>query len=182
VKLLILSDIHGNWPALEAVLRAELSWDAVAFCGDAVGFGPHPAQCLRWVAEHAEYAVRCDHDNAMALGVDCLCLEPFRELSLTTHAWHATVLDEFDRQFLASLPTIECFQWKGRRFRMAHATPQAGLFEYLPTDRWKERVEGLVTDYVVIGHTHMQGMRSFGTVTVVNPGSVGLAFLMPNTD
>jgi predicted phosphodiesterase len=34
MKLLILSDIHGNWPALEAVIQAEGSWDAVAFCGD----------------------------------------------------------------------------------------------------------------------------------------------------
>ena len=42
MKLLILSDIHGNWPALEAVIQAESSWDAVAFCGDVVDYGPHP--------------------------------------------------------------------------------------------------------------------------------------------
>lgn len=42
MKLLILSDIHGNWPALEAVLQAEADFDAVAFCGDVVDYGPCP--------------------------------------------------------------------------------------------------------------------------------------------
>jgi len=179
VKLLILSEIHGNWPALDAVLRAEGSWDAVAFCGDVVDYGPHPVECVRWLAEHGDYCVRGNHDNAMALGVDCHCLEPFRELSQATRAWHGTMLDEFDRLFLAHLPTIECFEWGGLRFRMAHATPQGGLFEYLPMDRWKEQVEGLVTDYVLVGHTHVQGMMTFDSVTVVNPGSVGLAHDVP---
>ena len=66
MKLLILSDIHGNWPALEAVIQAEGSWDAVAFCGDVVDYGPHPLQCVRWVARHAEYRVRGNHDGALA--------------------------------------------------------------------------------------------------------------------
>jgi putative phosphoesterase len=179
VKLLILSDIHGNWPALDAVLDAEGSWDAVACCGDLVDYGPHPVECLRWVAEHADYCVRGNHDNAMALGVDCHCLESFRELSQATRAWHANIVDEFDRFFLVKLPTIQCFKWREWRFRMAHATPQGGLFEYLPMDRWKERVDGLDVDYVLIGHTHIQGMRTFGDVTVVNPGSVGLAHDVP---
>jgi predicted phosphodiesterase len=39
MKLLILSDIHGNWSAPQAVLRAEANWDAVAFCGDVVNYG-----------------------------------------------------------------------------------------------------------------------------------------------
>jgi hypothetical protein len=89
------------------------------------------------------------------------------------------MLDEFDRDFLTKLRSIESFQWKRWRFRMAHATPEGSLYEYLPMDRWKERVEGLSTDYVLIGHTHIQGMRSFGNITVVNPGSVGLARDVP---
>jgi predicted phosphodiesterase len=58
---------------------------------------------------------------------------------------------------------------------MAHATPQGDLFEYLPLDRWEERVRDLEDDYVLLGHTHIQGMSTFGKTTVVNPGSVGLA-------
>jgi predicted phosphodiesterase len=42
-------------------------------------------------------------------------------------------------------------------------------------DQWGERVADLKEDFVLLGHTHVQGMRVFGEVTVVNPGSVGLA-------
>lgn len=48
------------------------------------------------------------------------------------------------------------------------------LFEYLDAGQWGERVEGLESDFVLLGHTHIQDMRRFGRVTVVNPGSVGL--------
>ncbi len=58
---------------------------------------------------------------------------------------------------------------------MAHATPQGDLFEYLTADQWDERVRELDCDVVILGHTHVPGLRRIGTLTVVNPGSVGLA-------
>ena len=54
MRLLILWDIHGNWPALEAVLAAEPARDAVVFCGDVVDYGPQPLECLHWLAENAD--------------------------------------------------------------------------------------------------------------------------------
>src|SRR5271157_2494407 len=175
MKLLILSDIHGNWPALEAVLEAEGLWDTVAFCGDVVDYGPHPAQCLRWVAEHAEHRVRGNHDNAVGCFADCRCMGSFRAYSVITRSWHQALLNDSDRNFLCGLPTLHWFEWQGRHFRMAHATPQGDMFEYLEMDQWEERIKGLEEDFVLLGHTHVQGMRSFGKLTVVNPGSVGLA-------
>jgi putative phosphoesterase len=175
MKLLILSDIHGNWPALEAVLQAEPRYDAVAFCGDVVDYGPFPVECLRWVAENADYAVRGNHDNALAFDLDCRCMGSFRAYSLATRAWHRPLISEADRTFLGELPTLQWFEWQGRHFRMAHATPQGDLFEYLAMDQWGERVQDLADDFVLLGHTHIQGERRFDTTIVVNPGSVGLA-------
>jgi putative phosphoesterase len=175
MKLLILSDIHGNWEALTAVFRAEHSWDAVAFCGDVVDYGPYPVQCLRWVAKHAEFRVRGNHDNALAFDVDCHCMGSFREASLATRFWHRALLLPDDVAFLRSLPTLLWFEFGGQHFRMAHATPQGDLFEYLDSSQWEQRVEGLESDFVLLGHTHIQDMRRFGRVTVVNPGSVGLS-------
>ncbi len=174
MKLLIVSDIHGNWEALKAVLGAERSWDAVAFCGDVVDYGPYPVQCLRWVAKHAEFGVRGNHDNALAFDVDCHCMGSFRQVSLATRIWHRALLAPNDIAFLRALPTITWFEFAGRHFRMAHATPQGDLFEYLDARQWGQRVEGLESDFVLLGHTHIQDMRRFGRVTVVNPGSVGL--------
>jgi putative phosphoesterase len=174
MKLLILSDIHANWPALEAVLHAASSWDAVAFCGDVVDYGPHPVECVRWVAEHADFRVRGNHDNALAFGVDCHCMGSFREASVATRAWHRTLLAPADIEFLRSLPTLDWFEWGGRHFRMAHATPQGDLFEYLSREQWGPRVEGLESDFVLLGHTHLQDLRQINDLVVVNPGSVGL--------
>jgi predicted phosphodiesterase len=119
--------------------------------------------------------VRGNHDNALRLGVDCRCLGTFREYSQATRDWHRTLLREADYEFLRQMPTLHCFEWEGRRFRMAHATPQGDLFEYLDMAAWGERVAGLDCDFILLGHTHVQGMRTFGNVTVVNPGSIGLA-------
>jgi putative phosphoesterase len=175
MKLLILSDIHGNWPALEAVLAAEPDFHAVSFCGDVVDYGPCPVECLRWVAGHADQVVRGNHDNALGFDLDCRCMGSFREYSLATRAWHRTLVSQADLEFLRGMPTLDWFEWEGKHFRMAHATPQGDLFEYLPMDRWEERVRGLAGDFVLLGHTHVQGMGTFGQITVVNPGSVGLA-------
>jgi putative phosphoesterase len=175
MKLLILSDVHANWPALEAVLRAEPDFDAVAFCGDAVGFGPCPVECTRWLRAHVRSAVRGNHDNALAFDQDCRCRGTFRELGRVTRAWHRTILGQTERTFLRGLPTLDWFEWEGRHFRVAHATPYGGLFDYVPLDEWGDRVRELAEDFILLGHSRVQGMRRFGSLAVVNPGSVGLA-------
>ena len=175
MTLLIVSDIHGNWPALEAVVHAEPECDAVVFCGDVVDYGPQPVECLRWLMVSADHIVRGNHNNALGYGVDCRCMGSFREYSVATRDWHWTLLSEAEREFLRGMPTQEWFELQGKHFRMAHATPQGDLFEYLDMDRWGERVADLKDAFVLLGHTHVQGMRTFDKVTVVNPGSVGLA-------
>ncbi len=175
MKLLVLSDIHGNWPALDAILQAEGSFDGVVFAGDVVDYGPCPVDCLAWLVEHVNFIVRGNHDNALAFGQDCRCMGSFREFSLATRAWHSTLLGEDDLDYLRSLPNVAAFDWAGKKFRMAHATPYGDLFEYLPMEQWEQRIQGLDSHFVILGHTHIQGMRTFGIHTVVNPGSVGLA-------
>jgi protein phosphatase len=162
MKLLVLSDIHANWPALKAVLQEEAGYDAVAFCGDVVGYGPCPVECVRWLRDQPGHAVRGNQDNALAFDQDCRCLGPLRGPSLVTRAWHRALLSEADRAYLRGLPTLDWFEWQGRHFRIAHATPQGDLFEYLPMDDWGERARGLDEDYVLLGHTGVQGMRTFG--------------------
>ena len=155
MKLLIVSDLHGNFAATEAVLVAEPQHDAVVFCGDVVDYGPQPVECLHWLTENADYAVRGNHDNAVAFNVDCQCMGTFRTYSVATRAWHRTLLDQSDYEFLRQLPTLGGFEWEGKRFRSAHATPQGDLFEYLNMDEWADRLGGVDADFVFLGHTHV---------------------------
>jgi Calcineurin-like phosphoesterase superfamily domain len=142
-KLLILSDIHANWPALEAVLHNEGSWDGVAFCGDVVGVGPQPVECVRWVAEHAEFRVRGDLDNALAFGLDGDGAGSFREASPITRTWLRRLLAPVDVAFLRSLPTIDWFEWDGSHFRISHVTPQGNLLKYFAPYEQARRVRVL---------------------------------------
>lgn len=174
-KLLILSDIHGNWPALNAILQNEPNVTQIAFCGDVVDYGPYPVECLRWIAKNANHVVRGNHDNALAFNLDCRCMGSFREYSHATREWHHTLLSEADLNYLRTMPTINWFEWGGRHFRMAHATPEGDLFEYLAPEDWEKRIAGFDADFVLLGHTHVQDCLKFGKLTVVNPGSVGLA-------
>lgn len=174
-KMLILSDLHGNWAALQAVLAEDPEFDVAVCCGDIVDYGPRPVECVEWVLQHCRYVVRGNHDNALAFDVDCRCMGSFRPFSLATRAWHRTLVSEVQRNYLGQQPTIAWFDWDGRHFRMAHATPQGDLFEYLTPEQWPEHIADLDADNFLLGHTHVQGMRKLGQRTVVNPGSVGLA-------
>ena len=84
----------------------------------------------------------------------------FREYSVATRAWHRTLLDQADYEFLRQLPTLERFEREGKRFHMAHATPQGDLFEYLSMDQWGDRIADVDADFILLGHTHVQGMRT----------------------
>ncbi len=64
MKLLIVSDIHANWPALRAVLETESDSDQTLCLGDLVGYGPHPVECVAWAKEMISQAwvIEGDHD------------------------------------------------------------------------------------------------------------------------
>src|SRR4030066_1418201 len=89
MKILVLSDIHANWYALEAILAKE-SYDTLIFLGDVVDFGPNPRKCVRFLMDSSRnrfWGVRGDHDHALAYGIGCGCSLDLRELSMKTREW-----------------------------------------------------------------------------------------------
>ncbi len=182
MKILILSDIHANLPALQAVIDKENDYDSLIFLGDVVDYGPHPKECVKFLRENANFYVRGNHDNALGYDVDCNCMGTFREYSISTREWHKTLLDEIDIRFLRNMPTIDSFQldnpadgYEDSSFYLAHASPQGDMFKYLNQDEITEELEGIVAEYILVGHTHVQYKKKMGSELIVNPGSVGLA-------
>jgi putative phosphoesterase len=173
MKVLIVSDIHANWPALAAVVAAE-SYERLICLGDIVDYGPHPRPCLAYIRQHADWTIRGNHDNALGYGVDCGCRGDFRELSVSTRAWHRTLVREDDLAFLRTLPLHLEVTIDGYRFYLGHAAPHDDLFTYLTPATLPAAVAGVEADFLLLGHTHLPLHQRVGNLTVVNPGSVGL--------
>ena len=175
MKTLIVSDIHGNLPALEAVLDATGDFDSCLFLGDVVDYGPFPKECITVLKNTMSYGVIGNHDNALAYDVDCGCRGDFKQFSEETRAWHKTLLDKEELQFLRSLQLLHRCEIDGLSILLAHATPEGNLFQYLQESDIDKAVENLTDQVVLLGHTHIQFKKQVGGTLVVNPGSVGLS-------
>ncbi len=175
MKLLVISDIHGNWPALQAIPKEA---DAVVCLGDIVSYGPFPKECLAWVQAHATYVVRGNHDTALAYDQESGAAPAKAELARLTLARHRMVVGPQEMEWLRRLPTSLQFSFDGYAFYATHASPEDPLFDYrltpaLPDGELKKAVEKVRADLVLLGHTHLPMSRGAWTKVVLNPGSVG---------
>jgi putative phosphoesterase len=173
VRTLVVSDIHGNWPALEAV--AAVPHDAVVCLGDIVGYGPQPGECLRWLRASDACIVQGNHDLSLADGVPPRCRLDFEWLAAATlHIARRQLTDE-EIAFLRALPRTRDLVLDGQRVLLLHATPADPLYSYLGPDRdkWRTALVSIEADLVLVGHTHLPFHFQSGDVQVLNPGSLG---------
>ncbi len=177
MRVLVISDLHANLPALEAVLAAE-PYDRLIVGGDLVAFGPHPAEVVDFVRTHATVAVRGNHDHALAYGADARSAPAMQPLADGTRALHLTMLTSDHVGYLHRLPLAGWLREEGYSFYAAHASPRNRLYAYTLTpdapDLHVERqVRQIRADFILLGHTHLPMVRGVGFRLVVNPGSLG---------
>jgi predicted phosphodiesterase len=173
MRTLIVSDIHGNAAALEAV--AGEPHDAVVCLGDIVGYGPEAGACLRWVRRHSMLVLQGNHDRALAEGVAPRCRPAFEALAAAMAPVGRAQLEAAELRWLAELPREAARDLDGVPALLLHATPSDPLYRYLGPDQdeWNREVAGLDARLLLVGHTHLPFDLSCGTTRVVNPGSVG---------
>ncbi len=173
MRILIVSDIHANWPALEAI---DQPFDVCLCLGDLVDYGPDPAPCVRWAMDHATYAIRGNHDHGVAQGIPVNGETGFRYLTQASRPSMWSGLGPEERRYLLQLPVTQRCTLGGKRFLLVHATPRDPLDEYLLKDptTWAKRLQNVDADIVCVGHTHMQFNLEVNGTLVLNPGSVGL--------
>ena len=200
MRVLIVSDIHGNLPALEAVLAdAERrgGFEVVWCLGDTVGYGAQPNECLDRLRQLPLTSLVGNHDLG-AIGE--LSLDEFNDYAAAANRWTGKVLTEENRAFLAGLPAkLVVDDWT-----LAHGTPQEPVWQYLISpDAAAGAFAVLETPLGLVGHSHLPliaerraeaGGRSFGRsrematlapwrpelpqdlagrTAIFNPGSVG---------
>ena len=188
MRVALLSDIHANLVALEAVLAEIAEADEVWDMGDTVGYGPDPAAVLAALAERGARLVAGNHDRAVATGAG---IELFNPAARAAALLHREWLTGEERDRLAALPLT--FVAEGG-FTVCHGSPRDPLWEYiLNALSARLNFDHFDTPWCFVGHSHIQGMFTLHKETdrvtldqtkpdvtielrpkvILNPGSVG---------
>lgn len=187
MRTAVISDIHGNLEALEAVLAEvdRIGVELLYSLGDIVGYGPDPAACLEIVRRRAAVSLMGNHDAAVA---GLTSLEEFNEFARSAVEWTAARLAAAQIEYLGSLP----YTHRAPELLLVHASP-------IEPERWhylhgladiNEHFAAFAERLCFVGHSHRPGVYAIGgdgTVTrrgaaeslrpglryLVNAGSVG---------
>ena len=189
MRALIVSDIHSNLEALEAVLRhagQNGGFDHIWSLGDVVGYGPDPSACLRLLRGYDLTAVAGNHDYAAAGVIDAA---DFNGAAFNAIRWTAQQIEAEEAEYLAALPIT----FLTPPFTLVHGSLRDPLAEYLTHPSQAVVTLGLLTTpYCLVGHSHYPfacrengGMPMFLPLPesdplalgsercIINPGSVG---------
>lgn len=195
----VISDIHSNFDALEAVLADPPGREAdrTICLGDIVGYAAEPSRCIGKVREICEIVVTGNHDAGVAGKVS---LKLFNRVGAEALRWTETVLSSEEKDWLSSLP----FQAESEEFFICHSFP-ADTESWVYVLRRDQAIEAIRAkpDFIsLIGHTHIPGCwmldgnytdsteGDFSRIRLVNAGSVGqprdrdprAAYLIINTE
>jgi putative phosphoesterase len=177
MRIALLSDVHGNAQALEAVIadidhsRADQVW----FLGDAATLGPEPQRSVAMLEQLAPLAIEGNHDRYLRSPSYVQTGSPLLRQALE-HALAA--LDGSARAYLGTFQRDVSIEIDGCRFHLCHGAPFDDEALLLPTTdpaRIEEYVGTVGPAIVVYGHTHIPWYRTCGT-RLINPGSVGLPY------
>jgi len=184
-EVVVLSDIHGNAPALEQVIETE-GWDKqYLILGDIIGLNPYPRETISLLQSlpNAEM-IQGNHDLAVLTRGHGSVINPY--LSAFEYQYTTNETSEEQRALIQELPSMKDVPIGGASMRLSHAKPwlgqETGYEENNPGIRKKDVPEvaskvGDSYDYVMVGHSHEQfaiDCSKFGhDVTIINPGTLG---------
>ena len=182
MKLAILSDLHGNILATEAVLAAieAESPDAIYCLGDLVGYGPRPNETIALIRDRTIPTIVGNYDDGVGFDRDdCGCAykdEGERDRGQQSLMWTRSVTTDENKAYLRTLPFDLRFAAACRRVRLVHGSPRK-INEYLFEDRDERSLERIAqsaeADVLVFGHTHRPWHRVIAGVHMINAGSTG---------
>ncbi len=160
MRYAILSDIHGNYEALQAViddidglcLEDGVKCDAIWCLGDVVGYGPDPNACVRTIRDMCELSVAGNHDFGASGEVD---LSEFSDMARDSLIWTREQLLPNEIAFLSSRPDRTTVPMP-EDITLVHGSPVVPLWEYLLTpEAAAMSFISFPTRYCVVGHTHL---------------------------
>ena len=185
MRIGIISDIHGNCVALDAVLEniKQTGVDQIVCLGDGVQGGPQPVEVVARLQELGCPVVMGNADDWLLTGVasDAEAISEERSVRLdAVREWQLTRLSPSDLDFIRTFqPTVQIELDGERTLLCYHGSPKSFDHVILPQTP-DEEVHGYLEPHEPMiytgGHTHMQFIRHFGRTFHFNPGSVGVAY------
>lgn len=149
MRYLIISDIHANFTAFEAVLDSAGDFDKIWCLGDLVGYGPDPNECINQLRKFDHICVAGNHDWAVLGRLD---LDDFNPDAQQASRWTQSQLKPENRAYLEGLPTALIEEG----FTLAHGSPRQPVWEYvLYPSVARTNFEHFGTQFCFIGHTHI---------------------------
>lgn len=152
MRTLIVSDIHANLTAFEAVLADAGRVDRVWCLGDVVGYGPDPNECIALLRQQPE--MRCimgNHDAALMGYID---LRTFNDQAARAVIIQAQLLTQESRDFLELLDIVTVINEEG--ITLAHGSPRDPIWEYMVSSRIaSENFSAYTTQICLVGHSHI---------------------------
>jgi predicted phosphodiesterase len=180
-RIAVVADIHGNVPAMEAVIAdlGEQSIDEILAGGDLVGRGPEGSKVVRRIRELGWRGVRGNHEDYL-LGFRRQQVPEawLHDDEWSASRWMAAELDEADIDYIDGLP-LSIHADRAPRLCLVHGSPRSncdGLGPWSTDDQLEEHLRAIDGDLLVCGHTHRPLFRRLSGGLVVNVGAVGLPF------
>lgn len=167
----ILSDIHGNLPALTAVMEKlkEFEIDGIICAGDLVGYNPYPNEVVEFAKKHFYVCIRGNHDRAVVYN-DFRKFNTYAEIA---GRWTRERLTPENMMYLEKLSDNAVLVLNGVKIAVHHGAPFDEDF-YVFEDMVDESLlEYDTVDVLILGHTHIPFIKQFKNGVVLNPGSVG---------
>ena len=172
LDIILISDIHSNLEALEAI-SADIPNLPIYCIGDFVGYGANPKEVIQWAKEKKVNAVLGNHDYATITGD----VKWFHDIAASAINWTSKQIGSTEKKFLSSFPKINIVKLNKLNMLMVHGSPTDNLFEYVHPATHEHLFNGYLekhkVDIVVLGHTHIPFIWKGKNGTVINPGSVG---------
>lgn len=151
MRILIVSDIHANLVALDAIIKDADRFDRVWCLGDVVGYGPEPNACIDRLRRYDLTCLAGNHDWAV---LDKLDLEEFNPDARRSAIWTRNQLNPESLSWLSALP--ERIPVQESKFTLVHGSPRYPIWEYVLTPAVARiNFDHFDTPFCLVGHTHV---------------------------
>lgn len=191
MRLLLISDIHGNFPALRTVWAklSAMRFDYILNSGDSLVYAPFPNQTLNWLQKQGVISILGNTDKkVIKLLKGKTFKKPGKPDKVIMYTSTAASLNKKNSKYLKKLPTATQLELSAPQleqrsiplkiglFHGSPAKPHEFLFETTPESRFEELAMATDSNIVITGHSHTPYHKFIADTHFINPGSVGRMF------